>query len=335
MKFSIDDKIILKRTGEEGHVVSYINNQMVEVEINGIRFPAFIDEIDHPYLKWFTEKKSNKSKSVVPEQLPVERIKSRAPKVAKGISISFIPVFKIEEMEDVVDHLKIHLLNETPHNIGFRYDVRFSNESSFSHEGKLHAFGHLYLHNIAYDEMNDQPRFHWAFTNADDTSKATEEGVLRIRPQKLFEHINQLLLNNEPSFAYLLTEEFSDKQAMPEEVLPPAPPPKKSGLKKPAKMGLHDLPRQELDLHIEQLVDTTRGLSNAEMLHIQCSTLQRYLHLAILHRQQRMVIIHGLGKGVLRDEVHKILKETPEVSRYSDGWHGNYGFGATEVWFKY
>lgn len=334
MKFSIGDKVLLKRTGEEGHVVSYINNQMMEIEINSVHFPVFIDEIDHPYLKWFTDKKSKKPKKSAPEQLPVEKEKFRKPRMAKGIYLSFLPVFKTEDMEDIVDHLKIYLLNETPYDIRLSYDVRFSNESSFSHEGKLHAFGHLYLHNISYDDMNDQPRLHWQIKDADDKSKAVEEGVLRIRPAKLFEHINELLLNNEPSFAYRLIEDFSVKAAEQTAGFIP-PPPKKNELKKPSKMGLHDLPRHELDLHIEKLVDSTKGLSNTDMLHIQLSTLQRYLHLAILHRQQRMVIIHGLGKGVLRDEVHKLLKETPEVEKYSDGWHGNYGFGATEVWFRY
>ena len=48
-----------------------------------------------------------------------------------------------------------------------------------------------------------------------------------------------------------------------------------------------------------------------------------------------MIVIHGLGKGKLRDEVHTILKQTPEVSRYKNEWSGRYGFGATEIRFRY
>lgn len=334
MKFSIGDKILVKRTDEEGIVTAYINQQMLEVEVNGTRFPVHTDEIDHPYLKWFTQKKPAKAKPTPPEQLPVEKEKYRKPRIAKGIYLSFLPVFKPDVMDDIVDHLKVYMLNETPWNIRFEYEVRLPSEVLFTHTGKLHAFGHVYLHNIPYDQMNDQPRFHWQIENTDNDF-AIAKDVLRIRPVKLFEQVNQLLLKNEPSFEYMLLEEFSEKKA---ETPPPAPIAKPAPAvrhSKPSKMSLHDLPRYELDLHIEQLVDSTKGLSNADMLTTQLSVLNRYLHLAILHRQQSMIIIHGLGKGVLRDEVHKILKETPEVARFSDGWHGKYGFGATEVWFKY
>ena len=48
-----------------------------------------------------------------------------------------------------------------------------------------------------------------------------------------------------------------------------------------------------------------------------------------------MVVIHGLGKGKLREEVHAILKQMPEIGRFKNEWSGKYGFGATEIYFKY
>ena len=56
MKFAIGDKVLLKNSGEEGNVFAIINKEMVEVDVNGISFPAYIDDLEHPYLKWFTEK---------------------------------------------------------------------------------------------------------------------------------------------------------------------------------------------------------------------------------------------------------------------------------------
>ena len=78
-----------------------------------------------------------------------------------------------------------------------------------------------------------------------------------------------------------------------------------------------------------------KGLTNADIIKIQLNTLKHYLQLAIVHRQERMVVIHGLGKGKLREEVHAILKQTPEVTRFKNEWSGRYGFGATEVFFRY
>jgi hypothetical protein len=336
MKFSIGDKVILKRTGEEGQVVAYINQQMLEVEVNGTAFPVYIDEVDHPYLKWFTEKKkpaTNDNK--FPEQLPVEKEKFRAPRLAKGVYLSFLPAFKPNEQEDIVDHIKIYLLNELPVAIRFGYEVKLLNNSLFRHDAQLHGFGHIYLHSIPFGDMNDQPRFHWKVSDPAQPAMRQEEGILRIRPQKLFEHISVMLRDNEPSFSYLLLQDFSPalKPQKPEkiEIVKPLVTPVPA-TEFPAKT---EAPKYEIDLHIEILVDNTRGLTNADMLLIQLDTLKKYLHLAIMNRQERMMVIHGLGKGVLRDEVHRILSETPGVSRYVNEWQGQYGFGATEVFFDY
>src|ERR1700760_3760949 len=106
MKFSIGDKIVLTRSGEEGHVTAYINTQLIEVEVGGTVFPVHIADIDHPYLKWFTDKAGKKKRSQ-PEQLPVEKIAERQQRLAKGVYPSFFPVYKTEEMEEVVDSLKV------------------------------------------------------------------------------------------------------------------------------------------------------------------------------------------------------------------------------------
>jgi hypothetical protein len=332
MKFSIGDKIILKRTGEEGIVTAYISDDMLEVEVEGTAFPVHMDEVDHPYLKWFTEKKAQKPKSV-PDQLPVEKKQDQLPRLAKGVYLSFIPVFKTQELEDIVDYLKIYLLNELPQTISFKYDVRFLNESEFRHEGNLHGFGHIYLHSIVYDDMNDQPRFHWQLTDPAQKAMDIAEGILRIRPVKLFEHVNDLLKNNEASFSYLLIDDFKPKQKpqKPEKFeLPVA-----RSLVSTRFSKITELPKYEIDLHIEKLTGNRRGLSNADMLQIQLSALQKALDNAILYRQEMFVVIHGLGKGKLKEEVHKLLAQTPYVERYTNEFHPRYGYGATEVFFKY
>jgi DNA-nicking Smr family endonuclease len=329
MKFSIGDRIILKRTGEEGSVSAFINAQMLEVEVNGIHFPVYADEIDHPYLDWFTNKKKEKKK-VVPEQLPVEKEKLRSQRLAKGIYLSFLPVFKMDEFEDVVDYVKVHLLNELPVPIRFEYDARINEQSLFKHEGSLHAFGHLYLHNIAFADMSAQPRFNWRLIDEANKEMKTEDGVLRIRPQKLFTHITGLLQKNEASFSYLLIEDFEErKKELPAEKYTPAPARQKTVSLQSLSKHLEG-PMYEIDLHIEKLVPSRRGMSNAEILQMQLDTLQKYLQLALVHRQDKMVVVHGKGDGVLRNAVHNALRRNKEVEYYELLHHG----GATEVFFK-
>lgn len=340
MKFSIGDKIILKRTGEEGNITAYLSDKMLEVMVDGVTFPVYEDEVDHPYLKWFTEKnKEQKKKKAAPEQLPVEKPNTRQERLAKGFYLSFLPVYKLDLMEEVVDHLKVYLLNETPMSVHYGYDVKVGERSVFKHEGQLHAFGHLYLHNISFESMNDQPRFNWELIALENPGKFSSlEGQLRIKPQKLFEQITRLQLNNEPSFSYLLAEDFlpaaneKEKQPAPEKKFVPTPLPKDGIIRSFHQL---ELPRYEVDLHVEELMIDTKGLNNAEILQIQLDELNKSLMLAIAHRQDQMIVIHGLGKGILRDAIHKILKSMPEVARYHNEWHGRYGFGATEIFFKY
>lgn len=331
MKFSIGDKILVKRTGEEGHVVGFIGKDMMEVQIRNSIFPVYIEEVDHPYLKWFTEKNAQKKKTSLPEQLPVEQASERAPRLAKGVYLSFMPVFKVQGMDEVVEQVKIYLLNELPQAIKYDYDVRIDGRSLFMHEGELHAFGNVYLHSVPYGEMNDQPRFNWRIADSKDGMMAPAEGVLRIRPSKLFEQISKVQESGAPTFTYTLIEDFKprQKEEEPEQFVPPAV--------KQATVTAQSIeaPRYEIDLHIEHLVHSTKGLSNADIVHIQLETLQRYLQLAMAHRQERMVVIHGLGKGRLRDEVHQLLKRTPGVARFKNEWSGKYGFGATEIFFRY
>lgn len=334
MKFSVGDRIVLKRTGEEGFVTAFLGSDMLEVSVQGTTFPVYADEVDHPYLRWFTEKQKGKKADPAPEAVPAPEKKSPQ-KLPRGIYLSFLPVFKMEQMEDVVDNLKVYLLNEQPYDVRFRYEAKLPQESLFVLEGTLHAYGHLYLHHLSWELMNEQPRFHWQLSAVEGKKQGpVQEGQLRIKPVKLFSHINDVLLQGEPTFSYLLLEDFIAHSPQQVQGTLQALPVIGSAAKEPAPAQI-SLPRYEVDLHIDVLITHHRGMSNSEILKIQLDHLHYYLDLAIAHRQDHMVVIHGLGKGRLRDAVHEVLRQYAEVDRFVNEWHGRYGFGATEVWLKY
>ena len=88
----------------------------------------------------------------------------------------------------------------------------------------------------------------------------------------------------------------------------------------------------EVDLHINQLVENTTEMTNYEMLNLQINTAKRKLEYAINNNIQKVVFIHGIGEGVLKSELHFLLKKYP-VQSY-DASYQKYGFGATEVHIK-
>lgn len=326
MKFSVGDLIVVKRSGEEGKVVSIINKEMLEVDIHGVTFPIYLDEVDHPYLKWFTAQNKQKKKGAsFPEQLPVER-PAPSRKVSRGLYLSFLPVYKTIDMEERVDQLKVYFINESEHNVRLKYAVKTSGKTLFHYDSQVHRFSDLYLHYVDWATMNEIPRFEWELTSLADG--ATVSGQIKIKAARLFEHINTLQTDNLPSFSYLLINDFPEFQ-MPEpeqKVVPVFRGPVRS---------VKDIPKYEVDLHIEAILEDCKGLTNSDIIDIQVAELNKYLRLAVNNQQDSMVIIHGLGKGILREAVHNILRQWPEIKSFENTWTPKYGFGATVINFKY
>lgn len=331
MKFSVGDKMVIRRSGEEGYIVSIIDKQMAEVSVNGTVFPIYLDEIDHPYLRWFTQKNQAEKKRKLREQIPVEPMKERPRRTPSGIHFTFLPEFATVEMEERVQRLKLYIANDTAHKISIDYQVRLRSEVVFSYRGSVPGFTDLYLHYLSWEEMQEQPRFEWTVRAEDSPGMAAHTETIKIRPLKLFGYINDLLANNHPSFRHTLLTEFRPEAPKALVAAAPGPVPRIPQ----AVHAMAEIPRYEVDLHIEQLVADQRGLSNAEKLSIQLAELERYLRLAERNRQDKMIIIHGLGKGILRQEVHKVLRTKSFVEHIESGWQAGYGFGATLVYFRY
>lgn len=86
----------------------------------------------------------------------------------------------------------------------------------------------------------------------------------------------------------------------------------------------------EVDLHIHELLDTTAGLSNSDMLEVQLKEFRRVMDENIRNKGCRIVFIHGKGEGVLRNALLKELKKYPRCEA-QDASFREYGFGATQV----
>lgn len=89
----------------------------------------------------------------------------------------------------------------------------------------------------------------------------------------------------------------------------------------------------EVDLHIEKLVPSKRGMSNYDILTLQMETAKRQLDFAIKNRMPKVVFIHGVGEGVLKAELDFMLGRYDNIS-FQDANYQKYGLGATEVYIK-
>lgn len=87
----------------------------------------------------------------------------------------------------------------------------------------------------------------------------------------------------------------------------------------------------EVDLHIEELIDSHHGMTNGEILSVQMANFKRQLNIAIRRKVKKLIVIHGVGEGTLRSEIRtELLSNYPDYE-FHDASYRKYGYGATEI----
>lgn len=89
--------------------------------------------------------------------------------------------------------------------------------------------------------------------------------------------------------------------------------------------------KREIDLHINELIDNVTGLNNHDILEIQLKKFHNEMAAAIKDNIKRIVFIHGIGNGTLKNEVRKTLTNKYSKYEFHDASYKEYGFGATLV----
>ncbi|MCY7422175.1 MAG: hypothetical protein LH478_10595 [Chitinophagaceae bacterium] len=341
MKYEVGDEIVVLFSNEEGRVIDIMNEKMVMIEVKGVKFPAYMDQIDFPYFQRFSKKTivaAPKTPKVYVDQVQKEKRRDEV-KVSEGIWLALFPKFDSDIFGDeVVEKFKVYLINKTDLPYEFTYRLNYFGKTDFNITSDIHAFKDFYLHDVSFESLNDNPSFDFEFSllNPDKTKADFCEASFKIKPKQLFQKIEKLKEKNEPSLNHLLLEKYPNK--VYEDTGLDLRKLSGAGFKvydaKHARQNLEPA-RSVVDLHIEKLTDSWKGLSNFEILTIQLKEFEKWLDLTIAHRLPNLVVIHGVGSGKLKDEVHDILKVKREVRSFVNQYEPRYGYGATEIFFQY
>lgn len=81
----------------------------------------------------------------------------------------------------------------------------------------------------------------------------------------------------------------------------------------------------KVDLHIELLTSNYHYLDNFEIIQMQLNECHKKIQQALDSNISKLIIVHGIGAGVLKSEVHKLLKN------YKLRFYLSKDAGATEV----
>ncbi|MBC9915425.1 Smr/MutS family protein [Chitinophaga varians] len=351
MKYQTGDKILLLSSKEEGTVVDIVNDNMVMIEVKGTTFPVYLDQIDFPYFHRFTQQKlvKEKPRQIPGDEIKVDRKKYEVFKTDKGMFLSVLPVYQFDGYDETVKLMKFHLFNDTPHAMRFYFQIWLNNQMDLEIKNEIQPYNHFYLADLIFESLNDNPRFEFTFFLKEPQPKlaTSVKKTWKIKPKQMFTQLEELRTKAEATLTYTLFDKFPDKEPEPPA---PAEQPNAKKAKPTATIGSGNFasllskiqlqpettlePKHEVDLHIEALEKNWKGMSNIAILAVQLNAFQRYLDLAISHHQHNLIVIHGVGKGKLKDEIHQILRQTPEVANFVNQYHAKYGYGATEITFK-
>ncbi len=89
-----------------------------------------------------------------------------------------------------------------------------------------------------------------------------------------------------------------------------------------------------VDLHADEVLETTAGMNSADILHYQMDIFKKTMNEYRKKKGQKIVFIHGKGEGVLRQALIHELSYRYKPCTYQDASFQEYGYGATLVTIK-
>lgn len=344
MKYQVGDEILVLQTSEEGRVLEILNPEMVIVEVRGVKFPIYTDQIDFPYFKRFSQKPvvpAPKKEKIFIDQLPVEKkTQTNHIKAENGVWLTLLPKYSLDEFgDDIVDYFKVYLVNQTQDALQFYFRYEKNGQVSFELKSEVLPHKDVYIYDMDFSDLNDYPHFETEFSLSKKDDKRADyfETQLKLKPKQVFKKVEEIKDKNEPTLSYPLIDKYPIKEKQVKQEMDLSSLSKVGYKVVPAKKFKETLPpvRSVVDLHIEKITDSPKGLSNFEMLQMQLKEFEKWYDIAVINRQPNLIIIHGVGKGTLKEEIHQLLKTRKEVKSYVNQFDHRFGFGATEIFFQY
>ncbi len=352
MLFSIGTKVRLLQSGEFGKVVELLDQQMVLVELeeDGLEIPVFLENLE-PAAAFYDTRPGTKSK-IVPGKRPVNQESPPPPNPhaeyfilsSMGIQLAFDPVLRPDA---TAESYRIFLINDTHQDVLFTIQLQLQQEAIFKKHGKLPGPGLEEVGKLYYDELNEQPIFtiECRALRTDGTGPKQEQ-QLRIKPARFFKSVRTAPLLDRQVHHYIVFEQIDTERPSPKEQkedlqtytqrLARTKPHQVQAIRRLLPHEVEEMAHfsPEIDLHIEALTDYSGSMKPADILHLQLVQFERYIDRAIRLGVDRVFVIHGLGKGRLRDAIATRLLQTPHVKTFKNEYHPRYGYGATEVIFE-
>lgn len=231
------------------------------------------------------------------------------------------------------EHYTIYLVNDTPTSFSFKFHLYLNKQLEYGFNKVIPASSYFPIGEFWQVQFNDSPKIEFSCPNFNFKRQ------IKLKYTKFITKISPVPLLGITTYNYFLFPKLSSHSKPTDSIknytlqqCSKSNQPNKSS----PRTDLMDIASfgHEIDLHAEKLVTDTSEFTAKELFTIQLETLDNFITQAAKLKLREVFIIHGLGKGKLREEVDQYLRYHGDVKEYNNEFHERYGFGATKVTFK-
>ena len=335
---NIGDKVRLLKGSEEGVITKFLENNVIEVEIeDGFAIPVMRNEvvvIAKEESNYFQRIEPVRETPPTPSSRDIEKARQ-----TKGVYLAYV---QINDQQ-----LSLHLINTTdfamPYVLGEETDGNFKGVSS----GTIESNSTVKVSNLLIADFDRWPVLIFQALYYRSGYYTLREPLMRRIKHKaatFFKSKASAPILDKPSFLFSIDEAISrqattpggmplggkplDPEKLKESMLAP-----KEDAQAKDRIKLSRPPAQ-VDLHIEKLTDAYDSMNNGEMLTLQLHTFEEKLDQAIATGMDEITFVHGVGSGTLRREIHKRLSKMKNIMHFQDAMREKFGYGATLVRIK-
>lgn len=356
MKFKIGDKVNFLNESGGGTIVKIIDSKIVHVETaDGFELPVLSSELILDQRSLESEATDNlfSFKPPVKQEIIKTEVEEEESSISeinpwgnvreeKGIYLAFEPH---EQQWLLTGDLDVYLINNTSHDILYSLFFEVDDTLEGVDFSSVPPDSKILINTIIRDDLenwskgyiqvlfhNDLPdKIYYPLHSSIDlkVNRFFKEGSYR--SNSLLQ--NKALIINIINEALLETVSGSDSE-------------KKFGSKTKASVAeaVKEKPLIEkhrtgmgvaiVDLHIAELVDNISGMSSSDMLLYQKDYFKKTLDSAIAAEYTKVTYIHGVGNGVLKNEIMKEL-ENYDNTKNQMASISKFGVGALDIKIEY
>ena len=254
--------------------------------------------------------------------------------------LAFVPV-DIKEITHT--RFETYVVNDSNYYIHYSYLVAEGNAWTLKSVGEVEPNTKLFIEEFGREVLNDMGRIGVQLTAYKKDKpfllKPAIDVQFRIDPVKFYKlHVfeeNEFF--EQPSLLFTIVD--NDEVARPLVVDSKR---LKEQMYKDEKIIAHEGKKKRqkddgtlvIDLHADELLETTAGMNAADILHYQLDVFKKTMDENKKKKGQKIVFIHGKGEGVLRHALVHELNYRYKSCTYQDASFQEYGYGATQVTIK-